>query len=128
MPVHHIHMDPVRPGGFHGFDFFGQFGEIGREDGGGDQHFTVSAHWAGRSSVKMSFTKTRTRAEGEGRSGKRRSSLEPGSGWPFQISLGFEPSTSTKRNFFPSSPCGTSNLNLGKAPAASGTASAFILE
>ncbi len=34
--VHDVHMDPVHPGGFGGFDLFRQVPEVGGEDGGGE--------------------------------------------------------------------------------------------
>jgi hypothetical protein len=42
MPVHHIEMDPVRPGRVGGAHLLTEAGEVGREDGRGDQH--VAGH------------------------------------------------------------------------------------
>ena len=37
MPIHHVDVDPVRPGRIHGTHFFAEPGKIGRQDRGGDQ-------------------------------------------------------------------------------------------
>jgi hypothetical protein len=41
MPVHHIDMHPVRPGGIDGAHFLAETREIRREDGGGDENGPV---------------------------------------------------------------------------------------